>query len=250
MTASSQRGLITPQAILFDLDDTLIDDSSSVEPAWRSVCEEAAKQVQGLDADAFFAAIARGRDRFWSDPDRHREGRQDLRAASRRIVHEALRSLGFDLPALARDVANRYRDLREAGVRLFPGVVQTLEGLRAMGVRLGLITNGSGPGQRAKVERFGLARHFDHILIEGEFGCGKPDERVYLTTMGSLGSQPDQTWSVGDNLEWDIAAPQRLGLYAVWVDVFGEGLPRTANVRPDRIIRSIAELLPARTDRP
>ncbi|MHC4480884.1 MAG: hypothetical protein ACYS1C_07950 [Planctomycetota bacterium] len=42
MTASGQRGRIAPQAILFDLDDTIIDDSSSVEPAWRSVCEEAA----------------------------------------------------------------------------------------------------------------------------------------------------------------------------------------------------------------
>jgi putative hydrolase of the HAD superfamily len=244
VTASAQRGLITPQAIIFDLDDTIIDDSSSVERSWRAVCREAANRVQGLDADALFATIARVRDQFWSDPDRHREGRQDLRAASRRIVDEALRSLGFDLPALAATVANRYRDLREAAVRPFPGVVETLEGLRALSVRLGLITNGSGPGQRAKIERFDLARHFDHILIEGEFGCGKPDERVYQTTMQSLGSQPKQTWSVGDNLEWDIAVPQRLGLYAIWVDASEAGLPAGASVRPDRVIRSIAELLP------
>ncbi len=249
MTASGQRGLTAPQAILFDLDDTIIDDSSSVEPAWRSVCEEAAGQVQGLDADALLAALAPVRAQFWSDPDRHREGRLDLRQATSRIVDEALRSLGLDLPALAKDTAHRYRDLREAGVRPFPRAIETLEGLREMGVRLGLITNGSGPGQRAKVERFDLARHFDHILIEGEFGCGKPDERVYLTTMRSLGSQPDQTWSVGDNLEWDIAAPQRLGLYAIWVDGSGAGLPAGSEVRPDRIIRSIAELLPPRANR-
>jgi len=249
VTASAQRGLITPQAILFVLDDTIIGDSSSVEPAWRSVCEQAAKEVPDLDPDALFAAIAGVRDQFWSDPDRHREGRADLRATSGRIVRDALLSLGFDLPALAATVAHRYRDLRETAARPFPRAIETLEGLRAMGVRLGLITNGSGPGQRAKIESFDLARHFDHILIEGEFGCGKPDDRVYLTTMRSLGSRPDQTWSVGDNLEWDIAVPQRLSLYTVWVDVSGTGLPTGSEVQPDRIIRSIAELLPTRMNR-
>jgi putative hydrolase of the HAD superfamily len=243
MTGSAQRGLITPQAIIFDLDDTIIDDSSSVEPAWRSVCEEAAKQVQGLNADALLAALAPARRRFWSDPDRHREGRLNLRAATGRIVYEALRSLGLDLPALARQIAHRYRDLREAAARPFPGAIATLEGLRAMSIHLGLITNGSATSQRVKIERFDLARHFDSLIIEGEFGCGKPDKRVYVTTMRSLESQPDQTWSVGDNLEWDIAAPQRLGLYAVWVDVSGAGLPAGAQVEPDRVIRSIAELL-------
>ena len=160
-----------------------------------------------------------------------------------------MQSLGFDLPALAAAIANRYRDLREAAARPFPGAVETLERLRAMGVRLGLITNGSAAGQRAKIERFDLARHLHHVLIEGEFGCGKPDERVYLTTMRSLGSQPNRTWSVGDNLEWDVAVPQRLGLYAVWVDASGAGLPTDSEVQPDRIICSITELLPPRTDR-
>jgi putative hydrolase of the HAD superfamily len=239
----------TPQAILFDLDDTIIDDSSSVEPSWRAVCEEAASQVPDLEADALLAALAPARRRFWSDPDRHREGRLDLRQATSQIVKEAMQSLGLDLPALAATTANRYRDLREAAARPLPRAVETLERLREMGVRLGLITNGSGLDQRAKVERFDLTRRFDHILIEGEFGCGKPDERVYLAAMEALRSQPDQTWSVGDRLDFDVAGPQRLGLYTVWVDVSGAGLPAASTVRPDRIIRSIAELLPSEATR-
>ena len=76
-----------------------------------------------------------------------------------------------------------------------------------------MITNGSGEGQRAKIERFDLARHFDHFFIEGELGYGKPDRRVYLGAMAALGSEPAETWCVGDNLEWEVAAPQRLGIY-------------------------------------
>jgi putative hydrolase of the HAD superfamily len=49
---------------------------------------------------------------------------------------------------------------------------------------------------------------------------------------------------IGDNLEWEIEVPQRLGLYAIWMDAHGEGLPAGTSVKPDRIIRSLTELLP------
>ncbi len=48
---------------------------------------------------------------------------------------------------------------------------------------------------------------------------------------------------VGDNLEWDVAAPQRLGLRAAWVDAPGQGLPPESPVRPDRILRAFTEIL-------
>jgi putative hydrolase of the HAD superfamily len=49
---------------------------------------------------------------------------------------------------------------------------------------------------------------------------------------------------VGDNLEWEVAAPQRLGIHAIWHDGYGTGLPPDCPVRPDRIIRRLSELLP------
>ncbi len=105
-----------------------------------------------------------------------------------------------------------------------------------------MITNGTGAGQRGKIERFDLARHFDHIFIEGEIGFGKPEREVYMMAMAALGSDPADTWCVGDNLEWEVAAPQRLGIYSVWVDPTGDGPPADSSVTPDRIVSSIAEL--------
>jgi putative hydrolase of the HAD superfamily len=52
---------------------------------------------------------------------------------------------------------------------------------------------------------------------------------------------------IGDNLEWEVEVPQRLGIYAIWMDALGEGLPAHSTVTPDRIIRSLTELLPAET---
>jgi len=50
-------------------------------------------------------------------------------------------------------------------------------------------------------------------------------------------------WIVGDDLEWEVAAPQRLGLHAIWHDAWGRGLPAGSAVVPDRIIRGLGELL-------
>jgi FMN phosphatase YigB (HAD superfamily) len=48
---------------------------------------------------------------------------------------------------------------------------------------------------------------------------------------------------VGDNLEWDVAGAQAVGIRGIWLDASGEGVPEGA-VRPDAVVRSIAELLP------
>lgn len=228
--------------MLLDLDDTILNFSGSVEPAWRAVCAKAASGAPGLDAESLYYAIDQVRTWYWADPTRHKEGRADLRAASRRIVYDALVSIGFDAPDLAKELAESYRDLREEAVELFPGAVDTLAELKSRGISLALLTNGNAVDQRAKIQRFDLAQYFACIIIEGEFAAGKPDPRVYRTALDALKARPEETWSVGDNLEWDVAAPQRLGLFGVWVDATGAGLPRGTEVRPDRIVQSIREL--------
>jgi len=231
-----------PEAIIFDLDDTILDDSGGVEGCWQQVCAQAAACLNSLRAEDLLAAIEKHRDWFWSDPVRHRQGRLDLRAASRRIVERALRDLGHDEPGLARETADAYRDLREQRLCLIPGALETLEHFRSRGIELGMATNGSSAGQRAKIERFGLAKYFRLIIVEEEFGLGKPHLEVYEALFQALGADPSKTWAAGDNLEWDVGAPQSLGAYGIWVDAAGAGLPDGAGVRPDRIISSISEL--------
>lgn len=238
---SKLRGPSVPRAMLIDLDDTIIHFPSP-EECWRQVCADGAGRVPGLDSDELFKEIMRTRDWYWSDPERHRIGRLDLNGATTSIVRRSLGRLGFDLPDLARDIGLSYRTMRDGGAELIPGAAEALRRFRGHGIRLAMITNGTSEGQRAKIERFGLDRHFDRIFIEGELGYGKPNRRVYLGAMESLGSVPGETWCVGDNLEWEVAAPQRLGIYSVWVDPSGEGPPTDSGVTPDRIVASMAEL--------
>ena len=238
---TESRAEFVPKAMLIDLDDTIIHFPGQ-EECWREVCAAAAGQVPGLDAGDLFREITKTRYWYWSDRERHRVGRLNLNVASVGIVRRSLRTLGFDLPDLARDLGLAYRARRSEGAEPIPGAVEALRRFTSRGIRLAMITNGNGEGQRAKVERFDLARHFDQVLIEGELGYGKPDRRVYLGAMAALGAEPAETWCVGDNLEWEVAAPQRLGIYCVWVDPKGEGPPAESGVTPDRIVTSIAEL--------
>ena len=240
LSEESRRASV-PRAMLIDLDDTIIHFPGQ-EESWREVCADGAARVPGLDAEELFREITVARYWYWSDPERHRIGRQHLNVASIGIVRLALGKLGFDLPDLARDMGLSYRAMREEGAEPIPGAVEALQRFGDRGIGLAMITNGSGEVQRGKIERFDLARHFDHIFIEGELGYGKPDRRVYLGAMAALGSEPRETWCVGDNLEWEVAAPQRLGLHCVWVDPAGEGPPPASGVTPDMIVGSIAEL--------
>ncbi len=228
--------------ILFDLDDTLVAFDAVTNPSWREVCLEYSTSKPGLNPEALFAAIRKVSDWYWSDPERHRIGRNNMPPARRRIVREAF--LTMDLPEVDADaLAERYSTVRLENMYVLPGAQSTLDLLRSRGYRLGLLTNGDGETQRYKIERFDLAKYFEMILVEGELGFGKPDARIYRLALSALGLKPEQTYMVGDNLSWDVEAPQELGIRAIWIDRKRTGLPIGSTAAPHRVIRDISEVL-------
>ena len=238
-----------PRAILFDLDDTLISAYRQPELAWIAIAGEFAADLGGLAPASVATAVAAAAEEFWSDEDRHRRGRLNLLDARRDVVLDGFSRLvrdGATVPdaTVATRMAARYNSYREEQMYLFPHAHEVVDTLRDAGVKLALITNGAAGPQRAKVERFELTHRFHHIQIEGEHGFGKPEERAYRHALSVLGVEAHETWMVGDNLEWEIMAPQRLGIHGIWHDSLGNGMPSGTPARPDRIIRGLRELLP------
>jgi len=233
-----------PPAILFDLDDTILC-AGYREDVLGDIAADLADELAAEDPRALVDALETAFRVYWSDPDRHRDGRFALAEVRRRVVAGVFARDGRPqlTEALAHRFADRFTAAREAMMRPFPGAVETVAELKARGVRLALITNGDGTTQRGKIARFSLAGYFEHIQIEGEHGFGKPEPQAYRHCMAAIGARPADCWIVGDDLEWEVAAPQRLGLHAIWHDHRGAGLPPGSDVRPDRIIRSLTELL-------
>jgi putative hydrolase of the HAD superfamily len=235
-----------PRAMLIDMDDTILSAYGRPEIAWNHIAGEFARELAPLQPQQVAAAVLTYARNFWATAEP--AWRLKLEEARRLAVQGGFNALAADghprLPAdLAIRIADRFNAYREEEMFVFPGAHDAIDELKARGVKLALVTNGAAETQRAKVERFAFAHRFDHIQIEGEHGFGKPEERAYLHAMDALGVTAGDTWMVGDNLEWEIAAPQRLGIYAIWMDVHGEGLPPASTVKPDRIIRSLSELL-------
>jgi len=232
---------VSVPAALFDLDDTLIDYSGPAGRCWAEACA-AVGGGAGLDVTALTTAIEVARSWFWSDPVRHARERVHMLDAWTKIAASALAEVGQGSDVLATAIARDFAARRRDTVVLFPDAYPCLARLRAHGMVLGLVTNGDADMQREKIARFDLERLFDVVVIEGEFGVGKPDERVYRHALSALGTPPEAAWMVGDNLEWDVVAPKLLGLRAVWIDRDGDGLPLGHAIHPDRVIRSLAEL--------
>jgi putative hydrolase of the HAD superfamily len=232
-----------PDAIFLDLDDTLISYDGVGPQAWQEVCSVFAERTRSVDSQTLLSKIGELSAEYWSDPVRHTNGRLNLFSTRRHIVRIALEQLGCYSLESCIAIADGYSNLREELVYPFPGTEDTLNTLKDHGVKLALLTNGSSEMQRAKIERFGLGRYFDAILIEGEIGFGKPDPRVYRMALDKLDVSPEDVWMVGDNLVWDIAGSQRLGIYAIWNDYMKKGLPENSSIIPDRIISQVSELL-------
>jgi putative hydrolase of the HAD superfamily len=236
-----------PRAMLIDMDDTILSAYARPEIAWNIVATEFAGELGPLSPQQVAAAIVDSGRKFWSVAGA--EWRLKLDEARHEVVRGGFATLagagGAALPVdLAIRLADRFTAYRDEQMFVFPGAHDAIDALKARGVKLALVTNGAAEPQRAKVERFALAHRFDHIQIEGEHGFGKPEERAYWHAMDALGVTAGETWMVGDNLEWEVEVPQRLGIYAIWIDVHGDGLPEGSTVKPDRIIRSLTELLP------
>ncbi|MEM6554070.1 MAG: HAD family hydrolase [Planctomycetota bacterium] len=234
-----------PRAILFDLDDTVLDTTLSATRVWRRTAAAFADEI-GRPAAEIDAVLDRARVWYWSDPGRNAAGRLDVRRSRVEVTHHGLLDLGIDDAGLAERFAGFYGDHRVGTMRPFEGAIETLRHFHDAGVPMALLTNGDAAGQREKVEHFDLARWFRAVLIEGELGFGKPDDRVYERALSACGVLPERSvWCVGDSLPWEVRRPQELGLAGVWVDWEGIGLSADAGVRPDRVVRRIAELVDA-----
>ncbi len=254
-----------PKAVLFDLDDTLLDAYGDPHGAWTRLLAQHDHGLEPQIAARIPQTIQEVARPYWADAQWASRWRVDLRGARRLVLRETFERLELldrtaaegAMHRLADALADAFFELRKSEYKLFPDALPVLSALRVEGVKLALITNGGADIQRHKVSRFELEQYFDHVQIEGEFGKGKPEREVYLNALSKLGCEACDTWMVGDNLEWDVLAPKREGIHGIWFDPHKRGLagamhtgvPHTAaregrlEAQPDRIIHELPELL-------
>ena len=96
-----------------------------------------------------------------------------------------------------------------------------LAGLRAKGIKLGIITDGRPLGQRNKISALGLEELVDEIIITDEIGGAefrKPNDISFRIMQRKLKVPFEKTVYVGDNPQKDFHAPRQLGMQSVWFE--------------------------------
>lgn len=91
-------------------------------------------------------------------------------------------------------------------------VSNLLSSLKALDIKLGIITDGRTLTQGNKIKALGLDKYFDEdmIVISESFGSSKPSEKNYKYFMDKYPECKDFTY-IGDNLQKDFIAPNALG---------------------------------------
>jgi putative hydrolase of the HAD superfamily len=225
--------------VLFDLDDTLHDDTY----AYQSAAEEVAREVaaeHGIDALALKAAYIAEAEGFWKrlTADDLKVKLATIRAS---LWQTALERVGAGQdPELARRSAERYNAYRVKYYTLFPGAIDLLRALRERGKKLGIVTNGLSETHRDKIALLRLSEFFDAVFLADEVGMVKPDPLLFAHACRTLGSSPAHSAMVGDRYDRDIRGAIQAGLYTLWLNVRAEELPPGA-APPDATCGSIAE---------
>ena len=154
------------------------------------------------------------------------------------VYDRAWRRAGLEVPA---ETLRRILDLEQRcwdrAVRVAPGALETLERLRARGLRTAVASNAPFPPEmlHRQVRAAGIADRVDAVVFSSEVGRRKPAPELYLAALERVGAQPGAALYVGDRVVEDYDGPRRLGMRAVLCTALArqpapEGVPTIARL--------------------
>ncbi len=250
-------------AILFDLDDTLIVELDS---ARASFIETIQSLDSGIDKEEFVKVIREEArklwyelptieyslkigisswEALWADFDGEDENLRKLSqlASEYRISSwaNALARFGFRDMQLAEKMSETFKKLRNTKHILYPETLTCLNELKPF-CRLGLVTNGAPDLQWKKINGGNLKSFFNTIVISGEHGFAKPDTRLFMRTLRVMDTKPENAIMVGDNLKTDIKGAKETGIHTVWINREGKTYEDQL-VQPDFEIDNLLQII-------
>jgi putative hydrolase of the HAD superfamily len=216
-----------PTAVAFDLDDTLAVPTRDRQ----TILSEAARAAGAppLSREAYLAAHA-----------------ECLTEETREPIFAALLSdHQNETGASPAAVAEAYRELIAEALTPVAGVERLFDDLRGS-YRVGLLTNGPVVAQHDKLRNLDWVGAFDVELVTGSLAAGKPDPRAFEALLAELGTAPDDTVYVGDDIHADIAGAAGVGITPVQVTFDGSADPHpdaAATVDRDALSTDLPDVL-------
>ncbi|WP_040954511.1 HAD family hydrolase [Virgibacillus sp. SK37] len=230
------------KAIIFDLDDTLLWDAKSVKEAFKATCEVVRKRYgvapelleekvrerarslyAGYDTYPFTQMIGINPfEGLWGSFNDEGNDFKRLREIVPQYREDAwtlgLKDVGIDNLVMGKELATLFPEMRKRHPYVYEETFEVLDELKR-NYSLALLTNGSPELQYTKLDITPeLQPYFEHIVISGAFGKGKPDVSIFNHVLDLLALSQEQVMMVGDNLHTDILGASQAGIDSVWVN--------------------------------
>ncbi|MFC4387799.1 HAD family hydrolase [Gracilibacillus marinus] len=250
--------------VIFDLDDTLLWDKKSVKEAFRATCKLAQEKYQ-LDPDVLEDAVReearalyQGYEtyeftqmiginpfeglwgNFLDDHTYFKKMAEIVPNYRKEAWTNGLKRLGIDDAEFGAHLAEQFPMNRKKSPFVYEETFSVLEKLQGK-YQLIMLTNGSPDLQNTKLTITPeLKPYFDHIIISGDFGKGKPDQSIFEHVLEVADISKDDAIMVGDNLMTDILGANRTGIKSVWINREDN---RATDVKPTYEIHHLDELI-------
>lgn len=230
------------EAVLFDLFDTLlILEPAEVYygPSLRKLHESLLENGIKVAFEDFSRVYFEVRNKYYS------ESRQSLEEPHFNVrVVQTLQNLGFNLdvsnPIVSR-ATKAFADEFMRYVKVDDHAISVLQKLCGK-YKLGLISNFGIPEcGRQLLDRFGLSKFFDLIVISGEVNQRKPSPKIFERALEALNVDPSKAVFVGDMLDLDIIGPKNVGMKTILIE--RRPMEDHVEVKPDKVVKSLTELL-------
>lgn len=215
------------KAVLFDLDNTLIDFLKMKKLASKAAISAMIKAGLKVDKRKAWTTL---RDLF-----------REYGIENQQIFNEFLKKLTgkIDIRILAAGVV-AYRKTKELSLRPYPNVIPTLSKLRKRGYKLGIVTDAPKFQAWTRLYQLGLEKYFDLVIAFEDTGKKKPSQLPFRTAIRKLRMKPEEIMMVGDSIKRDVDGAKRLGMrtaFAKYGQVWKE------KGKPDFVIYDFSEIL-------
>ena len=198
-------------AVLFDVDDTLLDFRASEKVACRAVFD--LYPVRSLSPDVFLAAFQNASNSTW---DLYMQKRITRAEVADKTFEDLARLLPMSNCADTHDAALAFEEAFAEQSVVEPDASRVLASLHDRYVT-GVISNHEQPAvQRRRLAASGLAELLDVVVISGDVGIEKPDPRVFDHALQLLGMTAKQCLFVGDSIISDDAGARNAGMDFCW----------------------------------